>query len=204
MIITGAGGHAKDLLTDIDIKNRPIVFFDESPNRASTLYLDRFEIISSLDDLATSFKTDPHFILGVGTPKNRILLFKKCSNAGGKLFSTISKSAVIGDSNVSIGAGVNIMPFVFVSNNVRIGEGSLINTRANIHHDVTIGTFCDISPGALILGGVTIGNESWVGAGAVILPNVKVGNNCTIGAGAVVTRDIKDHETMVGNPAIAI
>ena len=52
-------------------------------------------------------------------------------------------------------------------------------------------------------GFIDIGDDVWIGTGVIILPNVKIGNGATVGAGAVVTHDIKNNDTVVGNPAIS-
>ncbi len=120
---------------------------------------------------------------------------------GGKVQSIISETAVIGNHEVDLREGLNVMPYVFISNSVKVGKGTLLNTRSSIHHDVEVGEFCDISPGATLLGGVKVGDLTHVGANATILPNVKVGKHCTIGAGAVVTKDLDDFKVAVGVPA---
>ena len=203
MLIAGAGGHAKDLVTLFKHLNDNIYFFDDASRPSKDLFLDIYPVISSTDELALLFEKEPIFAIGVGGPKSRRILAGKCVKAGGQLISVVSQLADIADNKVELGIGLNIMPFVFISNEVKIGNGCLINTRANIHHEVEIGEFCDISPSAVILGGAKIGNDCFIGAGAKILPGIVIGNNCTIGAGAVVTQNVPDHQTYVGVPARA-
>lgn len=201
MIIAGAGGHAKDLVMGLPGPHSDLVFFDDLSDNISSLFLEDFTVIRSVNELKIHFKNDPYFILGVGKPSARKALYEKCIKAGGELKGIRSESSQIGTIDVRIDDGVDIMPFSFISNSVTIGKGTLINTRANVHHDTTIGTFCEISPGSNLLGGVSIGNYCFVGAGVIILPNVTIGNSCVIGAGAVVTTDITDNQRVVGVPA---
>ena len=97
--------------------------------------------------------------------------------------------------------GVLIQNNVIISSNVKIGDGVKIHIGAQIHHDVSIGKYSTLAPSSLILGSVKIGNYSFIGANSIIKQNIKIGTNSVIGAGAVVIKDVKDNETVAGNPA---
>lgn len=82
-----------------------------------------------------------------------------------------------------------------------IGEGSKIDSNVFIAHNVKIGKHCLIVAGSVICGSAEIGDGTFVGANATIKNGVKVGANCIIGMGACVIRDVKDGQTVAGNPA---
>lgn len=204
MVILGAKGFAKEILTLLQWKNKidDIFFFDDINHDIPDLLYERFRVIKSWEKLQKHFATIcPDFILGVGSPKSRLFFSEKASNQGGNLCSVISNHALIGSFNVEISKGVCILPYATITIDVKIGEGTLINKASSISHGASIGEYSSISPGARILGNVKIGNKTEVGTNAVVLPNVTIGNNCRVGAGAVVTKDVQDGTTVIGIPA---
>ena len=199
MIVLGAKGHAKDVLVVLqENEQKTFSFFDDYTKPEASLFLDTYPIIHHLEDI--DFSVKPHFVSAIGIPNSRRLVVEKFKKLGGVYTTIISKHAVIGLLDVQIGAGSNIMPFVFISNSVQIGEGCLLNVGCYIHHDVRMGDFCDISPGAKLLGRVTIGNNCSIGAGAIILPNIILGDNVTVGAGSIVVENCLTESTIMGVP----
>ncbi|MBQ4820288.1 acetyltransferase [Aquimarina sp. MMG016] len=200
MIVIGAKGHAKEVLEIIESKEdtSKVSFFDNVSKPSEDYLFDKYPIIHSIDSL--NFEKDPYFLSAIGNPIARKRVVKLFEEKGGIYKSIIASNAIIGNYEVIISDGCNIMQGVFISNSVQIGKGTLINTKAMIHHDVTIGSFCDISPGAILLGHVLVGNQTSIGAGAIILPKIKIGDNVIIGAGSVVTKDVPSGTMIVGNP----
>lgn len=204
MLIAGAKRHAKEVLQlffQID-KLIDLCFFDDiSKNVESHLY-NEFKILNTIDSAKEYFKeVDEKFVLGLGNPFLRKKLAEKLINQGGKLSSIISNNSLIGNYNVNLGEGLNIMNNVLISNDVYIGTGSLINAHVCVHHDVFIGEYVEVSPQAVLLGGCNVGNNSSIGSNSTILPNIKIGKNVIVGAGSVVTRDIPDNCIALGVPA---
>lgn len=199
MIVTGAGGHAFELL-DILIsegKTENLVFFDEI--NSDDIFQGRFPIIHSEEEVKAHFANDPYFILGTGNPKVRHSFYLRFTALGGKLVSVKGKGVAF--SNFSSGEEeADIFNLCFIGANTQIGKGCLINTGAQIHHEVKIGEFTEVNPGAVLLGKVEVGNFCSIGANATILPKVKIGNNVIVGAGSVVTQDVEDGVTIVGVP----
>jgi sugar O-acyltransferase (sialic acid O-acetyltransferase NeuD family) len=202
VLIAGANRHAKEILELLYLQNQldNLLFFDDVNLNGPELFYARFPILKSTRELHDVFKTDNRFILGLGGVKARHTVAKKIMEVGGSLHAIIANSARIGHFQVAIGAGVNIMEFVLISNSVAIGEGCLVNAFSAIHHDVSIGSYCEISPRATVLGGASVGDYSSVGSGAIILPNIKVGRNVVIGVGSVITHNIADNCMVVGVP----
>ncbi len=201
MIVLGAGRHTKDLITIIKDTSVSTLYFFDDVTKNRTNFLNKYKVINSIYDLELFLKTNNTVAIGTGSPSVRRILYEKTKHIKPKYISLISNTAIIGDINVKLGWGLNIMHQVFISNNVTIGNGSLINRSAGIHHDVSIGSFCEIGPNANILGGVKIGNNISIGAGATILPDIYICDNSIIGAGAVVTKNILRKGKYVGVPA---
>ena len=197
MIVAGANRHAKEVLQILRKKGIDnIVLFDDLSSVFHE-YFDEYIIIKSLAVIGL----EKEFILALGSPQSRFAVSKKLLGCGLELVSVISDTAEIGAKDITLGRGLNIMNFVFISDCVTIGEGTLVNAFASIHHDVIIGKYCEISPRSTILGGAQIGDFCSVGAGAVILPNIKIGDNVVIGAGAVVTMSVASNTKVKGVPA---
>lgn len=204
MIILGAGGHAREILTECSWLGiaEDLVFFDETglPGRI----VHGFSILSDAQDAYAHLKTDNRFVLGVGSPALRKQFFERFVGKGGDPYSIISGNAQIGAYGVQLGRGLNIMSGAIITSDIKIGDGCLIHMHASIHHDCIIGDFSEISPGVKILGRVKIGQGVSIGSGAVILPGVSVGDRAIIGAGSVVTKDVEAGATAVGVPAIPL
>ncbi|HKK24435.1 MAG TPA: NeuD/PglB/VioB family sugar acetyltransferase [Gracilimonas sp.] len=201
MLVAGAGRHAKDLLSILEEQNEDLFFFDDVTKERSDYFLESYPVIRSLNDIEQHFQGNNRFVLGIGGTRQRKEICQKLLSIGGTVQSVISSHSIVSNKYVFLGDGLNVMPFVFISNSVSIGEGTLLNTRSSVHHDVQIGIYCDISPGATLLGGVKVGDFTHIGANATILPDIKIGNDCVIGAGAVVTKDIPDNARIKGVPA---
>jgi sugar O-acyltransferase (sialic acid O-acetyltransferase NeuD family) len=201
MILAGAGGHARELIDLLDEKQKTSCFlFDNVTTDA--VVVDGTTVIRTEEAATEQLKSDDRFVPATGSPAVRKKLFNLFLSLGGTPYSIVATTANISTINVHIGAGANIMHFVFISNHVHIGDGCLINTRANIHHDVSVGNFCEIGPGALLLGKVRVADEVLIGAGAILLPGISVGKGAVIGAGSVVTKKIEAGVTVKGNPAV--
>ena len=200
MIVFGTGGHATELLEElIQLGIKDISFYNDVNPNLFNFY--GHNVLKSRDQLIEIASNQFNFVLGFGKPFLRHDKQIEWMQIGGIPTSVISKNAIIGEFDVELGLGLNVMSGVHVSSDVRIGDGCLINRNANIHHGVRIDDFCEIAPNAVLLGNVEMGSQTFIGAGAIVLPGVKIGNNCVIGAGSVVTKDLASNSIVKGNPA---
>jgi len=203
MLIIGAGGHAKELIELIDAKEyNQLLFFDNVSKPLPVVFLKRFKVINSLLEIEEKYlKNTFNFSTAIGGSYSKKEIVEKVKAIGGRYVSIIDKDAMIGNFDISIANGVNIMKNVFISNSISIGEGTLINYGTSIHHDSVIGEYCELAPKCTVLGNCKIGNNVFIGANATILPNIVIGDNVVIGAGAVVTKDVRSNKKVVGVPA---
>lgn len=203
MLIAGAGGFAAELIdTLLDLRaSEEIVFYDDISDGPLKLFLDRFRLIRRPDEAALFLKSNPDFVVGVGTPESRKMLMEKFIGLGGRPVTVIAPSAKIGRFQNAIGEGVILMPQAVVENRNAIGSGTLVHVGCLVSHDVTVGAFCELSPGVKLLGRVSIGDSCSLGTNAVVLPGVRVGKRAVVGAGAVVTQDVPAGTTVAGVPA---
>jgi len=201
MIVVGAKGFAKEVLETISDTNN-LVFYDDISENKPELLFNTFPILTTIQEAETYFKvTDKRFTLGIGKPILRQRLYNKLIAIGGVFTSTISKNAIIGTYDISIGDGSNILDQALIANGTRIGKGVIVYFNSVLTHDTTVGDFSEISPGAILLGRCTIGNYTQIGSHATILPDVTIGQNVIVAAGAVVTKDVPDNCMIAGVPA---
>ena len=202
MLIVGAKGFAKEVLQVFHELNQTsrIVFYDDSSYELPSLIYNQFRILKTINEAKEHFLIDPKFTLGVGNPLIRFKLYSKMNLVGGYMTSIISPKSNIGNFDVVIEDGVNIMTGVTITNSIHIKRGVLINLHCTIGHDSEIGEFTELSPGVHISGNCNIGNFCNIGTNATILPKLKIGNNVVVGAGAVVTKDIPDNSLVIGVP----
>lgn len=199
MIIAGAGGHALEVLDELERLGTIdlLCFFDEI-NKGVPKVHGKYEVLYGLKELEEALFKDNRFFLGVGSPKIRERLYKIFISRGGKFTPLHALTSRISPSATGV---FDALAFSFIGAEVELGIGTLINVRANIHHQSMLGNFVEVSPGALVLGKVKIGDFSKIGAGSVILPGIQIGKRVTIGAGAVVTKDVPDDCIAKGIPA---
>lgn len=203
MLIIGAKGFAKEVLQVFHEKEtcENIAFFDDQNKEIDDILFNKFPVIKSIDNAKKYFnKFDSEFTLGVGSPQLRFNMYQKFKSIGGILTSTISPKANIGNYEVIINQGVNLMTGTTITNSIKIEKGCLINLHCTIGHDSFIGEFSELSPGVHISGNCKIGAFCSIGTNVTILPKISIGNNVTIGAGSVVTKNIPDNSLVIGIP----
>lgn len=203
MLIVGAMGFAKELLgileKNMDLDN--LAFYD-GINIGNEKLFEKFPVLKSQIEVLEHFKNfGPNFLLGLGNPVLRFKMYKKFQTLGGLLTSCKSEFSHVGNYNVHIGIGTNILDNAIISNSVKVGIGCIIYYNVTVTHDCFISDFVEVSPSANLLGRVSVGSFTHIGANATILPDVKIGKNVKIGAGAVVIRDLPDNCVAVGVPA---
>jgi sugar O-acyltransferase (sialic acid O-acetyltransferase NeuD family) len=145
-------------------------------------------------------KMSPLFAIGIGGPQLRHKMAEKFTNFEGNLKSTINSRAVIGQDDVTIGNGCNLLANSLLSNSVVIGGGCIVYYNITVTHDCIVEDFVELSPDATLLGKSKIGTFTQIDSNATVLANKKIGNN-VIGASAVVTKDVPDNVVVAGVPA---
>lgn len=200
LIIIGAGGHARVLISVLKILDMNILGVTDlvmENNISGMPMLGHDEII---------FNYSPESVLlvnGVGsveTTGKRAALYNKFKQCGYSFASVIHPSALIVDG-VKLGEGVHIMAGVVIQAGCEIGDNSIVNTGAVIDHDCTIGNHVHIAPGVVLSGGVNVGTMVHVGTGATIIQGIEINEGAIVGAGSVVIRNVPRGVKVVGVPA---
>jgi UDP-3-O-[3-hydroxymyristoyl] glucosamine N-acyltransferase len=83
-------------------------------------------------------------------------------------------------------------------------ENVKVDNLVHIAHGVVIGKNSLIIANSMIAGSTKIGENVWVAPSVSILNKKTISDNSYIGMGAVVIKDVKENETIVGNPGKAL
>lgn len=206
MLIVGAGGCAKDLLSMINLEREapPLCFYDDVNPDAPEMLYEKYRVVKSAREASEYFRHhDRRFVLGVGIPDIRFRLASRFLELGGTLFSLVSCHAMVGEHSSVSDRGVLVMHGAILTEDVEVGEGSLINMRCTLGHGCLVGRYCDLAPG-VYASSCWIGDFCHLGINCVLKPGVRLGNHVTVGAGSVVTRDVPDGHIVAGVPATKI
>ncbi len=143
---------------------------------------------------------EAEFIIAVGEPSARKLLFDKIKSEGYSLTTLIDETAVISDT-AKISEGCVINAYVIISSEVYIKENCFLMFESIIGHHALIESDCVICPKATVGGYSKVGRQTFLGLGSSMLQKVNIGNEVIVGLGSMVFRDVEDRVTVLGNPA---
>jgi len=190
LIVVGAGGHARTVISTInelklwDIYG--VVDVNFSGQKETILGVDVLGGVTIIDLFTDS---DMGIVVALGDNYQRQVLMENYSRRGFMLPNIIHPSAIL-DKTSSIADGNYVGAMAHVGPCVSVGRGNIINTQTNIEHETTIGDYNHIAPSAVLCGRVSIENQVLVGANATVLDKRYIANNTTIGAGAVAVESI--------------
>lgn len=192
MLLYGAGGHARVLISILNALNHPpVAIFDDDPTKETVAGIPIIGCYNS------DFQPDLPLLLAVGNNATRCQLAQRIRHSFG---ITIHPSAIV-DLSVSLGVGTVIVHRAVVQANARLGQHVIVNTGASVDHDCVLSDFVQVAPGAILCGNVRIGEGTFIGAGAVVVPGIDIGRWAVVGAGAVVTRNVPDRAVVWNSPA---
>lgn len=192
MLIYGAGGHAKMVLSVLSACRESVNAVFDDNLRATAL--QGKHVVRGYDPM---FMPNDALIIAIGNNHDRRRVADSICHSFG---TTIHPTAII-DPSVRMGWGAVIVHNAVVQVDCRIGNHVIINTAAIVDHECILDDFVHIGPGATLCGGVRVGECTLVGAGSVVLPLVHIGKECVIGAGSVVVGNVPDYAKVAGNPA---
>lgn len=135
--------------------------------------------------------------------KERLDLFKELGFSDNNLATFIHPLAYVAP-DVTVEAGVVIMPYAMISAAAHIGMGTLIMTGATVGHDTKIGKFNHIASQAVVGSYLNVSNGVHFGLNCTVREHLTIGENSTIGMGAVLTKNVGDSEIWIGSPAFLL
>lgn len=206
LCIYGGGGLGREVLElSQQINNAfhkwdEIIFIDDIRQEKQLCGCKVFSFEEALKIYSTS---KIEFIIAVGEPESRRILWEKLINKGCG-FTTLIHPKVFIPESTKIKVGAVISSGVFISCGVEICENVYIQPMASIGHDSRISSHCVISTFASFAGHCIVGESSFIAMSVPIKENTSIGCNTIIGMGSVVLRDIPDNVIALGNPARAM
>jgi len=201
LLIIGAGGHAKVVLSAARLESRfeRFAILDENPANWGTC-VQGTEVVGGHELLECLDPNEWHAVIAVGDNETRKRLSEQAAESGWRFARILHPRAHVGD-DVGTGEGTVILPQAAVNESTRVGKHVIVNTAAIVEHDCVIGDYAHLAPGCCLTGRCEVGELAMIGARAAVLPGVRVGAWAVVGAGAVVTHDVGVAEVVVGVPA---
>lgn len=114
--------------------------------------------------------------------------------------SNFKGKIIIGDNNI-ISEHCTIQTPYNDYETTLIGNNNFIMPACHIGHNSVIGNNVEICTGSVIAGHVTIKDNVKIKIGCMIKNRVEIGTGAMIGIGSVVINNIKDNDSVFGNPA---
>ncbi|WP_222934740.1 acetyltransferase [Pseudomonas proteolytica] len=201
LVLLGAGGHAKVLLSLIEACGYEVLgVCDPGLAREGATHWRGIKVLGADDFVLTLDPLSIGLANGIGQLVGSIgrrQLFDTF-HARGFVFPTLVHPTAWLDKTAALGQGVQVMAGAVVQVDVVIGENSIINTRASIDHDCQLGCDVHIAPGATLCGGVLVADRAFVASGATVIQGLSIGADAVVGAGAVLVKDLDARETLLG------
>lgn len=195
MVIIGAGGLAREVVTTMEIEHfdiNNIVLFDNVNTSVDKIH-DHWPVLHTWEQLSDHLQyVDRHFITCIANPLKRFRVTQKVIELGGILTHFISNHVVHSQYDW-FSPGVIIQPGCIMPRGVILKEGVFLNAGNIVGHDSVLERYVSLGPGCRILGSAHIGEFSYIGTNSVILPNVKIGKMVRVGIGKVVDKDLPDN-----------
>ncbi len=205
LLIYGAGGLGReycDIATRINkIENKwdEIAFIDD--NKTENTYYNH--PVYTYDELSPFDKSQVEFVIGVGNPATRELLFNKMKEGGFTGAVLLDPQASISPS-ATFKEGAVVSAFVLISSLSTLCENSLVLPGAVIGHDVTVGKHSFVCCNCSIGGNVKIGERVFFAENVPCKEGLTIGDDSVMSLGAVILRDVPESVIMFGNPARAM
>ena len=206
IVIIGTGGLACEIKYLIDAINRKepewnmLGYIENWSKQVGDEVVDGYKVIGTTDDF-NKIENEIYAVIGVGFPERIKEIADLLHNPKAKYPNLIHPSVEI-NSNETIGMGNIISYASWISCHVILGDFNFFNIRCHVGHDARIGSYNVFNPNTQISGSVVVGNENFFGMNSSIIQGKKVGNNNKIGAYSFVVRNVKNHESLFGIPAI--
>lgn len=143
------------------------------------------------------------FVIAVGTPAHRKLLYDRVKKEKYKFTNLISPDVTISD-DVKLGKGIIIERSSFLGFGVTIEDNVFLSGAVCVNHDSCVGKHSVILQ-CTVVGGLTkIGSVVFVGQNSTIRDRITIGDNSIISMAAAVFKDVPSKMIVMGNPARVI
>lgn len=199
---SGLGTEFHNLALRVNEENvrwKDMIFVDDAPEKEGQELVGR-KIMPFTKAIETYGKENLEFVLSVGEPAVKGILYKKLKENGCTVTNLFHPEVIVRD-NVQLGEGIVIQrhsgppPLCVFGNNV------LLQGTTALGHNLVLGDNVVISSFVFVGGDTVIGENTYVGPHSCVRNGLKIGKNAIIGMGSVVTKDVPDNAVVCGNPA---
>lgn len=204
LVILGAGGHAKVLLSLVTSAGfkvlgvcDPLLEYQIGGQWRGISILGGDAALDALDPGAIELVNGIGQLVGAS---GRHKIFQRMKARGYRFPVLLHPTAWV-DATAHLHEGVQVMAGAIIQADVVVGANSIINTRAGIDHDCCLGEDVHVAPGATLCGGVQVSDGAFIGSGATVIQGLKVGMEAVVGAGTVLTKDLSTRQVMYGPSA---
>lgn len=197
----GSGREVYEIASAIDPEHERwerIVFVDDVTD-ARELYGSE---IMTFEELASRFSPEEaEFLVAVGEPSSRELLFNRASERGYGFATIVHPSAFVSPS-ARLGRGVFVKMQSIISTEAVLEDNVFVQSNALIGHDVRVGRHTQVSAYTHIAGHATLGERCYLGVRASVREECLMGDDVVLAMGAVVMeKRVPSRVLAMGNPA---
>jgi sugar O-acyltransferase (sialic acid O-acetyltransferase NeuD family) len=185
LALVGAGGHAREVMAQMD-KNL-ICFVDDEFSDTNAKPLSEFD--------PNKYK----LLIAVGDSKLRMDMYAKLPKST-EFFSFIHPTANIMSDTVQIGNGTFIGAQSILTCDIVVGNHVLLNRCNQISHDNTLEDFVSLMPNVSLSGNVHLKKGVFLGANSSVKENVKITEKTVIGMHSLVTKSLDEPGVYFGVP----
>ncbi|MCC5797758.1 MAG: acetyltransferase [Methylophaga sp.] len=198
LVIFGAGGHAKSVISVIHDEGLWDVVGLVTDNHGHVVkaVMD-YPVFQGREHLLRLFSDGvKHAFIAVGDDSFRQKISPQLKELGFELVNIIHPTALV-MSGAMLEDGILLHAYSLVGAESKIASGVIIQPYVSIGHESHIGAYSQLSPGARVGGDCRIGTCCFLGPNAVVFPKVSIGDFVSIGANSTVNKDVPDHQTIL-------
>lgn len=204
LIMLGAGGHAKVLLSLAQASGLNVIGVCD-PELAEQ-GCDQWRGVRVLggDEALDAF--DPAsvgLINGIGQlvgSTGRRKVFERLKAKGFRFPVLVHPTAWV-DPSAVLNEGAQVMAGAVIQADTSVGLNSIINTQASVDHDCYLGAHVHVAPGATLCGNVQVQDLAFIASGATVIQGLTVEEGAVVGAGAVLVRNLAARLMLIGPAA---
>ena len=197
----GTGREVHEIVSSMDPlyeRWEELVFVDDVTEERE-LYGSR---IMSFEALSRSLDaSEVEFVVAVGEPSSRELLYDRVVSRGYSLATVIHPSAFVAPS-ARLGHGVFVKMQSIVSSDAVLEDNVFVQADVIVGHDVRVGAHTQISAFSHIAGNASLGERCYLGVRSSVREECVMGDDVVVAMGGVVMeKRVPPRVLAVGNPA---